>query len=238
MCHNSQCAVCDNGQGGRSKAGELHSLMLLQHREISKLLVEEKMLLEKSEIVPTLRALQEEKSHLETMLRALALDEEQKEKECLVTKTLGLDEVRRELSQWQPAIQAEYDSLKNDNAIRPISREEYVRLCRDPTISVETVPSKLVATLKPPSRRKARIVACGNRASQAESNVSAGGADTIAVRALISAACQRGWEISAMDVKTAFLQAPCRTTPGKVRIVTPPAIVKESGVLEEGLGEY
>lgn len=171
--------------------------MLLQRRELGQLFNEEKAVLTNEEVIPTLCRIQEERTQLESMLCQLATDENHHQAECLVTKTMNLDEVRKELNQWQPAIKAEYEPLRNHQAIQPISRERYPQMCRDPAVQVETVPSKLVATLKPPFRRKARIVACGNLAEQGDANISAGGADTIAVRALVSRACQEDWQFIA-----------------------------------------
>ena len=97
----------------------------------------------------------------------------------------------------------------------------------------------LVSTLKPPSRKKARVVACGNHVlSGAErGDLSAGGIDTIAFRSLVSMATSEGFSLGTADVKTAFLQAPRRSTPGRETIVQPPAILKEAGVLSYGWAE-
>ena len=41
-----------------------------------------------------------------------------------------------------------------------------------------------------------------------------------------------GWSISTVDVKTAFLQAPRRATPGHITVVQPPQILKEAEAME------
>ena len=99
---------------------------------------------------------------------------------------------------------------------------------------MEVLPSLLVATRKPPKRLKARIVACGNFAAGAgiaSADNAAGGCDNGTVRLLVSTSAHHGWSISTVDVRTAFLQAPRRPTPGKSTVVQPPQILKEANVL-------
>ena len=96
----------------------------------------------------TLKEIDDEVQRLEGALRGLAkLEPMVKEQETLVTKTLTLEEVRK-------------DILKH-KAIEPINREQYQELQR--THDIEVIPGKLVATIKPPFKRKARLVACGNQ---------------------------------------------------------------------------
>jgi len=94
-------------------------------------------------------------------------------------------------------------------AIEPINGEQCQDLQR--TDEIEVIPGKLVATIKPPFNRKARLVACGNQATTNEdAEVAAGGLCTVSTRSLVSKASQCGWGCAAVDVKTAFLQAPRR----------------------------
>lgn len=51
-----------------------------------------------------------------------------KEQETLVTKTLTLEEVRKELEEWKDPIKSEYESLLKHKAIEPINREQYQEL--------------------------------------------------------------------------------------------------------------
>jgi len=83
------------------------------------------------------------------------------------------------------------------------------------------IPGKLVATIKPPFKRKARLVACGNQATKNEdAEVAAGGLCTVCTRSLVSKAAQCGWGCATAEVKTAFLQAPRREEKGKLTLVT------------------
>lgn len=90
-------------------------------------------------------------------------------KECqetLVTRPVTLEEVRGDLEQWKEALQAEYRSLMDHGAIKPLSEEEFKKV-KETNEEVITIPGMLVATLKPPCRKKARVVACGNYVQEA-----------------------------------------------------------------------
>ncbi len=65
-------------------------------------------------------------------------------------------------------------------------------------------------------------------------NISAGGIDGIALRTLVSSAARRNWTLASVDVKMAFLQAARRETPGRMTLIQPPGMVRESGLLKNG----
>ncbi|MCV6576190.1 MAG: hypothetical protein OIF58_10695, partial [Cohaesibacter sp.] len=161
--------------------------------------------------------------------------QEQTTEEVLTNQSVSVDEVRRNLDLWRPALMSEYNSLKELGAICPVSSAEVEALHEK--FIVETLPTLLVAVRKP-SKLKARVVACGNFAqpwkeeSFGQSSNSAGGVDTITVRALASIASDRGLSLLTADIKTAFLQAPRRPTPGRVTVLTPPSILREAQCLE------
>ena len=205
----------------RRYLNHLQQLCLLQHNELCRLRREETQIGDYDMMGETLKDIDDEVQRLEGALRGLAkLEPTVKEQETLVTKTLTLDEVRRELEEWKEPIKSEYESLLKHKAIEPINREQYQELQR--THDIEVIPGKLVATIKPPFKRKARLVACGNQASKnEEAEVAAGGLCTV---------CTRSWGCATVDVKTAFLQAPRREEKGKLTLVTPPAITKEAQV--------
>ena len=52
------------------------------------------------------------------------------------------------------------------------------------------------------------------------------------VRTLVSLAAHKDLTILTSDIKTAFLQAPRRLTPGRITILTPPTILREAQLLE------
>ena len=79
---------------------------------------------------------------------------------------------------------------------------------------METLPTKMVATVKPPGRRKGRIVVSSEKAS----DTSIGGVCAVTLRGTIHAAALNDWSLGTVDVKGAFLQAPRRET-GKISVV-------------------
>ena len=179
-------------------------------------------------------AVQEEIKVMERRLKKMeALEAKAVEKECLVTRTVELAEVRQDLEGWRDAISKEYESLLQHRAIQPIGGAEFEEL-KNSNKQLEIIPAKLVATVKPPHRRKARVVGCGNQAQWVEEDVTAGGIDTIAVRAIVSGAASNGWKISVADFKTAFLQAPRRDVGNKCTIVTPPQVLRDLKLMEYG----
>ena len=89
---------------------------------------------------------------------------------------------------------------------------------------------KAVATVKPPGKRKGRVVVCGNYAEEKAEDVSVGGICSMALRATVHTAAVRGWSIGTVDVKAAFLQAPRRDN-GKVAVVKPPNLVRQLGLV-------
>ena len=217
------------------------ALELLQLKELRCLEQEERALLDGEIGVHVPGQVRKECERIEMKLRALqSVEEELQEPDqaTLVTRSIPLEEVRRNINEWKPALEAEYKSLIDHKAICPIDEEEYQQLRKQCDV-IESIPGMLVSTLKPPSRKKARVVACGNHVqSGAErGDLSAGGIDTIAFRSLVSMATREGFALGTADVKTAFLQAPRRRTHGRETIVSPPAILREAGVLSYGWAE-
>ena len=160
------------------------ALELLQLKELRCLEQEERALLDDEIGVHVPGHVRKECERIEMKLRALqSVEEELQEPDqaTLVTRSIPLEEVRRNINEWKPALEAEYKSLIDHKAICPIDEEEYQRLRKQCDV-IESIPGMLVSTLKPPSRKKARVVACGNHAqSGAErGDLSAGGIDTIA----------------------------------------------------------
>ena len=210
------------------------ALLTLQHREAQQWLLEEKSLSDYENVGEVTMAVQEEINAMERQLRKMdALEAKAVEKECLVTRTVELTEVRQDLEGWREAISKEYESLLQHRAIQPIGGTEFEGL-KNSNKQLEIIPAKLVATVKPPNRRKARVVGCGNQAHWVEEDVTAGGIDTIAVRAIVSGAASNGWKISVADFKTAFLQAPRRDVGNKCTIVTPPQVLRDLKLMECG----
>ncbi|CAL1157000.1 unnamed protein product [Cladocopium goreaui] len=156
------------------------------------------------------------------------------QEEVLQSTTVALEEVRRDLAAWTPAMQGEYNSLvKETQAIEPVS------VCDLDDEQVEYVPGKLVCVRKAGKnggRKKCRAVICGNLLDSAwdpaPSGAYASGADGTMIRAVINHGVQRNWGASVTDIRTAFLLAP-RPKPegGREVIVVPPKVMIQAGVI-------
>ena len=107
--------------------------------------------------------------------------------------------------------------LHEKKAFKEISSEELEELnagLEEEGRKIEIIPSKLVWTKKPDpnnpaqGKNKVRWVICGNFEEKKESEQTySGGADSTALRAVVSTASDRQWSGATVDVKTAFLNA-------------------------------
>eukprot|EP00439_Symbiodinium_sp_Y106_P072524 s1692_g13.t1 len=160
----------------------------------------------------------------------------------LQTKIVSQDQVRREPQKWREALVEEFQSLiQKTQAVEDISEQQYLDLARNPQVSVELIPGKVVYNHKSSGRRKARIVGCGNfcqsdTASQKE-DLFASGVGSESIRMVVRrAALDPSWELVSVDVRTAFLQAPLIEMQyegrQKVTIVKVPSILREQGITE------
>ena len=163
------------------------------------------------------KTLEDEAQKMEKRLaRCTKIDEEMVKQECketLTSRTVTLDEVRKNLDEWIPSLQAEYQSLLSHEAIKPISQKEYQELHK--TMEVTTIPGMVVSVIKPPYKLKSRFVACGNYVEVDPQDVpetAAGGLDAIVARVMVAMAARHHWTVSAADVRTAFLQAERRSS--------------------------
>ena len=235
--------VPKTGNGGDQKSlNALTDLALLQLRNLREVEQEEKTMMTCEEDAHMTIQCRRQCEELEHRLCALQAEESTQTKEMieetLVARTIPIDEVRKDLDNWKEAIQAEYDSLMNHNAIRALSEEEFNEIQNNKE-TVNVIPGRLVTVVKPPQKRKARIVACGNFLDEQhdKKEVSAGGLDTVVLRSIISLASVRGWTLATADVRTAFLQAPRRESNQRATVIIPPSIVRSSGVLRQGCNE-
>ncbi|OLQ00651.1 Copia protein [Symbiodinium microadriaticum] len=147
-----------------------------------------------------------------------------------VVLTVPLEQVKRNLQLWVPAINKELTALFKDGengTLKRIPLSEAKK--REASGELTILPSKLVFTIKPPSqgtttsstskdekrerwRRKCRLVLCGNFAERPEgqdqSELYASGATSESLRvALVLASCC-SWVGAGSDITTAFLLAP------------------------------
>ena len=90
--------------------------------------------------------------------------EVESEKQVLQTRLVAMEEVRRNLEDWKPVFEEEVNNLKQ-KAVEAITEEQFQQLLHGDK-EVECLPMKAIATLKPPARKKGRVVVCGNYAME------------------------------------------------------------------------
>ena len=120
-----------------------------------------------------------------------------------------------DIKSWTPALEAELLSLTEVNEATGVITEDEVRaLEADPELHVVRLPGKIVAVIKPPNKKKARLVACGNFLHRPKDRGSptldrrdlySAGMDTLSLRTQLGVGAQYGWNCGSLDVKTAFL---------------------------------
>ena len=192
-------------------------------------------------VVPMVYELDRENEQLEIFIKELRAAEAvaenlecqkaAEENQVLQTKTFGLNEVRKELPKWIPALEKEVDSILSNQAVQRVSlpeAEKYMEEMRAKGHFVERVPGKAVFTQKAGSGRlKARICVCGNLMSErAAEDLYASGVDSTQVRTLVRKAAMEQWEVASLDIQTAFLLAP--TSQQELIVMTPPRILVEA----------
>ena len=84
--------------------------------------------------------------------------------EVLQTRVVPLEEVRGQLQDWIPAFRKEVDEL-TAGPVTKTTRAQVEQWQKEGK-EVEILPMKAIASLKPPSRRKGRVVVCGNFAGE------------------------------------------------------------------------
>lgn len=187
---------------------------------------------DEEEIKLAVRA-REETIAMEAMLqerKVCKIQMEQNEQQVLQTRSVGMDEVKKDLEAWTPVFAEEVRSLTE--ALEPIDEKQFHEILKG-NYDVECLPMKAIATLKPPNRKKGRVVVCGNFSSEKEGEElynAAGGVDSVTIRTLLNLATHRGWTAATIDVKGAFLQAPRRTATTRVTIGEPPPILVAMGL--------
>ncbi|CAE6952631.1 Papst2 [Symbiodinium sp. CCMP2592] len=153
-----------------------------------------------------------------------------------VTYTVDPREALLHLDEWKEAIAKEVKGV--EVAIRrlmPGTPERAVWLQRK---GVQRLPTKLVYTVKPNDaadpadkktwfRRKARLVVCGNMATNAWSDYYCETAPTEAVRAGLAMSRSRQWQVALIDVVAAFILTPIgESARDPIIVVCPPKVLE------------
>ena len=165
----------------------------------------------------------------EAKLRTLMTAKDEAQEEVLQTRTVSVQEVRKDMDSWKQPFEEEYQTLCS-TVIKPLT-PSMLRQAMSSATHVERIPSKIVPTIKPPHKKRGRIVACGNYSSVPEGEVSAGGVETICLRTLLRKSAQLQWQIATIDVKKAFLNAPRTEKHGCITIIDPPSVLVSMGVV-------
>ena len=126
----------------------------------------------------------------------------------------------------------------------PHHRDAVKRLEADPRFEVVRVPGKVVASVKPPNRKKALLVACGNYLVRTKTkgspaldrkDVYCSNMDTFSLRAQLAVGGLNSWTAASLDVRTAFLTAPYQAERGqsdrqKLIVVRAPRVMVMAGI--------
>ena len=161
----------------------------------------------------------------------------------LQTRTVSLDEARKELEKWKGPGQDEVTALEETTgAVERVTVEQVEEWIRA-GYKVMQVPGKAVLTRKAGvGRRRLRAVCCGNylpaeSLGLAKSDLYAGGVEALTVRVvLVYVASRPDWCGCILDVKCAFLYAPARSIQEDAEkqtiiVVRPPYLLVQLGLL-------
>ncbi|OLQ12494.1 putative transposon protein [Symbiodinium microadriaticum] len=157
-----------------------------------------------------------------------------------VTYTVSPDEVMKNLEAWRPAIMKELKGV--EEAIVKLtpgseSRQQWLR-----TPGVQRLPTKFVFTVKPNDKAdpqssstwyksKARLVICGNMATNDGSQVYTETAPAEAVRTALALTSRYRWHVAILDVVAAFLRTPLgRSARDPVVVAQPPRLLEVLGL--------
>ena len=172
----------------------------------------------------------------EESLKQTVPDQTEAEK-ILHTKMVSLNEVISDKEGWAASIKTELDSLMTEKqALRRVPPREAEKLIKEKGSKLSVVPAKAIFSVKAgSSRRKTRLVVCGNhveRDTEAEGDTFAGGTDITAIRLQVKVAMERKWTMSALDIKSAFLNADLHEK--NLVAMRPPTIMVRLGYAEPG----
>ncbi|OLQ12847.1 Retrovirus-related Pol polyprotein from transposon TNT 1-94 [Symbiodinium microadriaticum] len=173
------------------------------------------------------------------------------EADVLQTKMVPIAEVAKDIDSWKPSLSDELASVTTVHKAGVIISEEEARLLEsNPDVEVLRVPGKIVASIKPPFKRKARFVACGNYLTRQKESKSptldrhdlySAGLDSFALRTQLAIGAYKSWKCASLDVKTAFLTAPLqqpratgKTRKERIVLVRVPRVMVLAGLVPPG----
>ena len=157
-----------------------------------------------------------------------------------VTYTAHPSEVLANLQVWEPAIRKEVKSVSVAIQRLMVGTPEREHWFRKP--GVQRLPTKFVFTVKPRDdavasdpttwfKRKARLVVCGNMATNECESVYTEAAPAEAVRAALALTVRNSWAVGIIDIVTAFLKTPIgEAKSDPVILVSPPKLLEKLGI--------
>ena len=157
-----------------------------------------------------------------------------------VTHTVRPEEVMANLEAWRPAIMKELQGIECAIVkLRPGSEERQQWFSRQ---GVQRLPTKFVFTVKPNAgaikedpatwfKRKARLVICGNMATDGGNPLYTETAPAEVVRSALTITSKNAWVVAILDVVAAFIKTPLGRSPTDPIIVAqPPRLLETLGV--------
>ena len=159
------------------------------------------------------------------------------EEDVLRTRIVSVNELLEEREKWTSAIETEMHQLfKEKGALVKIDEAEFKDLQKKFGVRLTVVPMKCVLTKKPGPKRRFRMVACGNYAEKTSDDIYTAGADAVSVRYALKRAAESSWSGVAIDIKTAFLNAPLYESElvDEAVVLKPPSLLLKLGFARPG----
>eukprot|EP00439_Symbiodinium_sp_Y106_P026580 s3624_g3.t1 len=159
-----------------------------------------------------------------------------------VTYTISPEEVMSNLEAWRPAIIKEVKGVEVAIDRLLPGTESRRRWFNNP--KAQRLPMKFVFTIKPsgyvvendPStwyKRKARLVICGNMATEGDTSLYTETAPAEVVRSALAVTSRNAWSVAILDVVAAFLRTPLgRSEKDPVVIAQPPRLLETMGLCD------
>ena len=142
--------------------------------------------------------------------------------------------VGAEREAWRLAMQAEVQSLKENNTFEEVGSEERKQIKYSDILPMKRVTGTKRDALAQTEKKKVRAVVCGNfQRKGANEDLYTANADITSVRAVLAASVPKRFNMKVIDVKTAFLNA---DLPDKFETVyvRPPQALIEFGLAQPG----
>ena len=137
----------------------------------------------------------------------------------------------QEREEWVMSAQEELTSYETNDTFDKLTEAEIAAVNKKDILPMKSVSGIKEAVASGIRRKKTRGVACGNfQRRSPEEEVYTENVEISTVRATVAIAARRGWDMGALDIKTAFLNAPLTLPEGKEVILRPPPLFVALGL--------